>query len=124
MSKCPLTHYEENGMNKTYEYSKRRYERVPVNEGVCFFDKGSRNPGKLLDCSAEGMLIETQVFNLLNPELDIVINTGEEQLHVPAQVVRIYRQHGVRTRVGLKVLRNANKYIQFVLKSALKDVPE
>ncbi len=93
-----------------------------MNEGVCFFDKGSQNPCKLLDCSAEGMLIETQFSDLMNPNLDIVIDTGNEQLHVAAQVVRIYKKNGVQTRVGVKVLRNANNYIQFVLKSALKDI--
>ncbi len=93
-----------------------------MNEGVCFFDKGSQNPCKLLDCSAEGMLIETQFSDPMNPNLDIVIDTGNEQLHVAAQVVRIYKKNGVQTRVGVKVLRNANNYIQFVLKSALKDI--
>ena len=104
------------------QYSKRRYERIPVNDGVCFFDEGSKNPGKLLDCSAEGMLIETQFSDPTNLNLDIVIDTGKEQLHVPAQIVRIYKKNGVQTRVGVKVLRNANNYIQFVLKNALKDI--
>ena len=104
------------------QYSKRRYERIPVNDGVCFFDEGSKNPGKLLDCSAEGMLIETQFSDPTNLNLDIVIDTGKEQLHVPAQIVRIYKKNGVQTRVGVKVLYNANNYIQFVLKNALKDI--
>ncbi len=113
---------DEKNMNRKDQFSKRRYERFPVNEGVSFFDNGSRNPGKLLDCSAEGMLFETHVFDPVNPTLDIVIDTGTEQLHVPAQVVRIYKKNGVQTRVGVKILHNANRYIQFVLKSALKDV--
>ena len=104
------------------QYSKRRYERIPVNDGVCFFDEGSKNPGKLLDCSAEGMLIETQFSDPTNLNLDIVIDTGKEQLHVPAQIVRIYKKNGVQTRVGVKVLYNVNNYIQFVLKNALKDI--
>lgn len=109
-------------MKSKDQYSKRRYERIPVNEGISFIYKGSRNSGQLLDCSAEGMLIETQVSDPMDPKLDIVIYTGKERLYVPAQVVRIYKKHGVQTRLGVKVLRNANKYIQFVLKSALKDV--
>ena len=104
------------------QYSKRRYERIPVNDGICFFNKGSQNPCKLLDCSAEGMLIETQFSDPTNLNLDIVIDTGKERFHVPAQVVRIYKINGVHTRVGVKVLRNANNYIQFVLKNALKDI--
>jgi hypothetical protein len=104
------------------QYSKRRYERIPVNDGICFFDEGSQSPGRLLDCSAEGMLIETQFSDPMNPKLDIVIEAGKERLHVAAQVVRIYKKNGVQTRVGVKVLPNANNYIQFVLKSALKDI--
>jgi hypothetical protein len=111
-------------MNRKDQYSKRRYERFPVNEGICFIDKGSRNIGKLLDCSAEGMLIETQASYPNKPKLEIVILTGKERVHVPAQVVRIYKKLGVQTRVGVKVLRNENKYIQFVLRSALRDVSE
>ena len=111
-------------MNKNASYNKRRYERIPVNEGVCFIDKGSQTLGKLLDCSAEGMLIETQVSDPMNPNLEIVITTGKEPLHVPAQVVRMYKKHGVLTKLGVKVLSNENKYIQFVLRSALRDVEE
>jgi hypothetical protein len=111
-------------MSRKSPYSKRRYERIPVNEGVCCIDNGSQILGKLLDCSAEGMLIETQVSYPMNPSLEIVIITGKERLHVPAQVVRTYKKHGVQIRVGVKVLRNENKYIQFVLRSALRDVSE
>jgi len=111
-------------MSRKAPYSKRRYERIPVNEGICCIDKGSQNLGKLLDCSAEGMLIETQVSDPMNPTLEIVITTGKEQLHVPTQVVRMYKKHGVLTKVGVKVLSNENKYIQFVLRSALRDVAE
>lgn len=109
-------------MSTADQYSKRRYERIPVNDGRCFFDEISQNPGKLLDCSAEGMLIEIQFSDPANPNLDIVIDTGKEQFHVPAQIVRIYKKNGIKTRVGVKVLRNANNYIQFVLKNALKDI--
>ena len=105
-------------------YNKRRYERIPVNEGVCCIDKGSQNLGTLLDCSAEGMLIETRVSDLMNTNLEIVISMGKERLHVPAQVVRMYKKHGVRTKLGLKVLSNENKYIHFVLRSALRGVAE
>ena len=111
-------------MSRKDQYSKRRYERIPVNEGVRCIDKGKQNLGKLLDCSAEGMLIETQVSGPMNPSLEIVIMTGKEQLHVPAQVVRMYKKHGVQTKLGVKVLSNENKYIQFVLRSALRDVAE
>ena len=111
-------------MSRKAPYSKRRYERIPVNEGICCIDKGSQNLGKLLDCSAEGMLIETKVSDPMNPNLEIVITTGKEQLHVPTQVVRMYKKHGVQTKLGVKVLSNENKYIQFVLRSALRDVAE
>ena len=111
-------------MSKNASYNKRRYERIPVNEGVYCIDKGSQNLAKLLDCSAEGMLIETQGSDPMNPNLEIIITTGNDRLHVPAKVVRIYKRHGVHTKLGVKVLSNENKYIQFVLRSALRDVEE
>ena len=111
-------------MSTKASYSKRRYKRIPMNEGVFYTDKGSQKSGKLLDCSAEGMLIETQVSDPVNPDLEIVISTGNERLHVPAKVVRMYKKYGVRTKLGVKVLGNENKYIQFVLRSAVRDVSE
>jgi hypothetical protein len=103
-------------MNKEIQHNKRRYERVPVNEGICFFDNSCRHFGRLLDCSAEGMFIESQVSFPLNPRLHIVIFTGEELLNVPVQIMRIYKKNGAGKGLGVKILRNSEEYLRFVIK--------
>jgi len=111
-------------VNREDLYSKRRYERIPANQGVCFFDSSGRHLAKLLDCSAEGMLIETRDEFPLDQRLELIIFTGKEMLNIPACVVRVNKKGNRHVGVGLQVMDSTERYIQFVIRRALRDVPE
>jgi len=102
----------------------RQCERIPVHEGICFFDTSGRYPGTLMDCSAEGMLIKTRVSFPVPPQLQVVIFTGKELLNVPANVVRVNKKDDAYVGVGVKVTPDSAKYTEFMVKRALSGVHE
>jgi hypothetical protein len=103
---------------------KRQFERISVDADVCYFDNSSRHTGRLLDCSADGMLIETEVTFPLQPKLHVVIFTGTELLSVPTSVVRVRKKEGCYQEIGLRVLHTSETYLQYVIKRALGDVSQ
>ena len=111
-------------MKNEHEHNRRQCERIPVNDGICFFDTSGRYLGNLIDCSAEGMLIKTRASSPLPPQLQVVIFTGKELLSVPANVVRVNKKDDAYVGVGVKVTPNSAKYTQFVVKRALRGAHE
>ncbi|KPK01634.1 MAG: hypothetical protein AMK71_04845 [Nitrospira bacterium SG8_35_4] len=109
-------------MKNEYEHNRRQCERVPVNEGVCFFDTSGRYLGTLMDCSPKGMLIKTRGSFPSPSQLQVVIFTGKELLNVPAHVVRVNEKEGEYTGIGVKVPDNSAKFTQFVVRRALRGV--
>lgn len=116
---------EEKTMKGDLQHNRRQSERIPADENICFFDAVSgRHRARLMDLSAEGMLIQTSVSLPLNPLLQIVFFPGKELLSVPARIVRVNKKEGACAAVDLKVACTSAKFTQFVLKRALRGVPE
>jgi hypothetical protein len=106
-------------MNKARDHDKRRFERICLNEQVCFFTDESRHFGTIVDCSADGMHIETATPGFLSPELHILLTCRNRLLNVPFTIVRMKKLNTGKTEVGLRIRSESKKYLEFVLNRSL-----
>lgn len=106
-------------MNRTRNRDKRQFERIPVSMDVCFFTEDSKHFGKVVDCSADGMYMETRIPASVSPEVYIILPHQKRLLKVPCSVVRIEKKDNMTNGVGLRIQSESEQYLAFALSRSL-----
>ena len=102
-----------------HDPEQRKFVRVPVNMDVCFFADDIRHFGRIVDCSADGIYIETKMTPSVSPELHIILPFRNRFLNVPFTIVRMKQRHNTAKGVGLRIESESKKYLEFAISQSL-----
>lgn len=106
-------------MKNTHVHDKRKFERIPVDMDVCFFADDGIHFGRIIDCSADGMHMETCIHEPVSPELRIMLPHRNRLLNVPFNVVRIKKRSATASELGLQIHSESKQYLEFALSRSL-----
>jgi hypothetical protein len=96
---------------------KRYYKRLSSIKDIILFSDNSIHSGRLINCSANGMYIETVISFPLDALLKILIPFREEMVKVPVKVVRREKIGDIFSQgIGVKPLNLTKEYLEFIIK--------
>lgn len=93
---------------------RRAFKRIPTDIGVNFFFGNSLISGKITNLSENGMFVNTKICFPLHARFEILLPIKEEVLNIPVKVSRVVKKGDFYDTMGIEVLSQSNKYLNFV----------
>jgi len=99
---------------------KRTNKRVYTNQGVCIYSSGIIRLGTLINCSEDGMYIQTIIKRMTSFPLDSIfeihVPLKGEELKILAKAVRLEQTDDFYEGMGVELLNMPQKYLEFVIR--------
>ena len=95
---------------------KRDFQRIPANLILRFPSCNTFDSATLTNLSASGMYIKADVCFPIQSRFNVLVQLKDEILNVPVKIVRIVKSGNFYEGIGVKVLKQTNKYLDVLMK--------